>query len=66
MEDINLTLEEALEELISAEDFLAFFEVPFDQSVVNVNRLHILQRFHDYMAKHASNLPADAGARSAV
>ena len=59
MDDITLTLEEALEELVSAEDFLEFFEVPFEPSVVHVNRLHILQRFHDYMAKQAPHLPPD-------
>ena len=59
MDDITLTLEEALEELVSAEDFLEFFDVPFEPSVVHVNRLHILQRFHDYMAKQAPNLPPD-------
>ena len=59
MDDITLTLEEALEELVSAEDFLEFFEVPFEPSVVHVNRLHILQRFHDYMAKQAPNLPPE-------
>ena len=59
MDDITLTLEEALEELVSAEEFLEFFDVPFEPSVVHVNRLHILQRFHDYMAKQAPNLPPD-------
>ena len=59
MDDITLTLEEALEELVSAEDFLEFFDVPNEPSVVHVNRLHILQRFHDYMAKQAPNLPPD-------
>ena len=59
MDDITLTLEEALEVLVSAEDFLEFFDVPFEPSVVHVNRLHILQRFHDYMAKQAPNLPPD-------
>ena len=59
MDDITLTLEEALEELVSAEDFLEFFDVPFEPSVVHVNRLHILQRFHDYMAKQAPKLPPD-------
>ncbi|GAB2181447.1 nitrogenase-stabilizing/protective protein NifW [Denitratisoma sp. agr-D3] len=43
--------ESDLEDLASAEDFLNYFEVPYDQSVVHVNRLHILQRFHDYLAK---------------
>lgn len=33
----------------SAEDFLEHFNIPFDRSVVHVNRLHILQRFHDYL-----------------
>lgn len=57
MEDITLTLEEAMEELVSAEDFLDYFEVPYEPAVVHVNRLHILQRFHDYLAKQAPNLP---------
>jgi nitrogenase-stabilizing/protective protein len=39
-----------LDELESAEDFLSYFNVAFDPAVVHVNRLHILQRFHDYMA----------------
>jgi len=39
-----------LDELESAEDFLHYFGIPFDAAVVHVNRLHILQRFHDYMA----------------
>lgn len=41
--------DDALDELESAEDFLTFFAVPFDPAVVHVNRLHILQRFHDYL-----------------
>ena len=54
----DLTLDEALEDLESAEDFLNYFGVAFDAAVVHVNRLHILQRFHDYIAK-AGALPAD-------
>ena len=42
-------IEQALEELESAEDFLNYFDIPFDPHVVQVNRLHILQRFHDYL-----------------
>lgn len=45
--------------LSSAEDFLTFLEVPHDPKVVQVNRLHILKRFHDYLGK-AETL-ADAG-----
>lgn len=55
----DLTLDEALEELSSAEDFLEYFEVEYDQSVVHVNRLHILQRFHDYLGGAKDNIPAD-------
>ncbi|MES9874072.1 MAG: nitrogenase-stabilizing/protective protein NifW [Candidatus Sedimenticola sp. PURPLELP] len=42
-------LELDMDELSSAEDFLEYFGVDFDPSVVHVNRLHILQRFHDYL-----------------
>jgi nitrogenase-stabilizing/protective protein len=38
-----------LKALSSAEDFLQFFGVPFDQKVVNVSRLHILKRFFQYI-----------------
>ena len=38
-----------LKELSSAEDFLQYFGVPFDQKVVNVSRLHILNRFFQYI-----------------
>ncbi len=49
--DEELTLDEAMEELFSAEDFLNYFGIEFDPSVVQVNRLHILQRYHNYLAK---------------
>jgi len=39
-----------LDELESAEDFLNYFNIAFEPAVVQVNRLHILQRFHDYLA----------------
>lgn len=35
----------------TAEDFLDHFSVPYDQRVVDVHRLHILQRFHDRLAE---------------
>ncbi len=40
-----------LDELSTAEEFLDYFRIQYDPSVVHVNRLHILQRFHDYMAQ---------------
>ncbi len=49
MSDSDFELD--LEELSSAEDFLDYFEVSYEHSIVHVNRLHILQRFHDYLAK---------------
>ena len=51
-------LELDMDELSSAEDFLEYFKVDYDPSVVHVNRLHILQRFHDYMSQ-AKDLPTD-------
>ena len=55
----DLTLDEALEELVGAEDFLNYFEIPFDQTVVHVNRLHIMQRYHDYLSQSENALPDD-------
>ena len=54
-----------LDELESAEDFLTYFGVAFDPAVVHVNRLHILQRFHDYLAK-VEQEPDNAPARVAL
>ncbi len=33
----------------AAEEFLDYFQVAYEQSVVNVNRLHILKRFNQYL-----------------
>ena len=67
MED--LTLDDAMDELTSAEDFLLYFGIPFDETVVNVNRLHIMQRFHDYLSQSDDALSGyedDEAARRAV
>lgn len=42
-------LMKSMSTLSSAEEFLEFFEVPYEQPVVHVNRLHILKRFHQYL-----------------
>ena len=63
--DDTLTLDEALEDLVSAEDFLEYFGVEFDQKVVHVNLLHILQRYHDYLAR-LGDVGGDDAARAAV
>lgn len=33
----------------AAEEFLDYFQVAYEQPVVNVNRLHILKRFSQYL-----------------
>jgi nitrogenase-stabilizing/protective protein len=43
------TFLQQLKALSSAEDFLQYFGIPFDQQVVNVSRLHILKRFFQYI-----------------
>lgn len=60
-----ITLPPELQELETAEDFLDHFEVPYDIAVINRTRLHVLQRFHDYLAK-AEEEPADDAARDAL
>ena len=45
-------IKNTLGSLSSAEEFLNYLQVSFDQHVVNVNRLHILKRFNQYMARH--------------
>lgn len=60
----ELTLDDAMEELVSAEDFLEYFGIEYERSVVQVNRLHILQRFHNYLGKEI--LPQAEEERRAV
>lgn len=61
-----MSFEEDLEELSSAEDFFDYFEMEYDQRVVHVNRLHILQRFHDYITAAGESIPDDDEAKKAV
>jgi nitrogenase-stabilizing/protective protein len=49
METGTRELAQRLAGLSDAEDFLDFFGVPYRQSVVDVNRLHILKRFQQYL-----------------
>lgn len=63
MDDLNL--DEALEDMESAEDFLNYFGVAFDAAVVHVNRLHILQRYHNYLAE-AGALPESEAAQREI
>jgi len=61
-----MSFEDDLDDLESAEDFLQYFELEYDQSVVHVNRLHILQRFHDYLSQSADAIPDDDELKKAV
>jgi len=65
MFDFDADLEDDLSDLEGAEDFLNYFAISFDQAVVHVNRLHMLQRYHDYIEAEA-NPPADEAARKAL
>ena len=40
-----------LKTLSSANEFLEFFGIAYDERVVHVNRLHILKRFYQYLHK---------------
>jgi hypothetical protein len=53
------SFEDDLADLSSAEEFLEYFDIDFDVRVVQVNRLHILQRFHDYLAKQEAGKAPD-------
>jgi nitrogenase-stabilizing/protective protein len=48
-----MTVLEQLSTLSSAEDFFRFLDVPYDPSVLNVARLHILRRMGDNLRKAA-------------
>lgn len=51
-----MSLQDDLEELSSAEDFLNYFGLEYDPSVVHVNRLHILQRYNTYLEQARDSL----------
>lgn len=55
-----------IEDMESAEDFLNYFELEYDQAIVHVNRLHILQRFHDYLDKGVEHLPEEEFSKKQV
>ena len=61
-----MNFEDEMEELESAEDFLQYFQLDYEPSVVHVNRLHILQRFHDYLQNAAADMPENEPAKRAI
>lgn len=45
--------------LSAAEEFFELLEVPFDRAVIDVNRLHILKRFNQYLRRDGVHDIAD-------
>ncbi len=44
-------------QLVNAEDYLGFFALPYDAQFVNINRLHILQKFSKLIKRIDSEAP---------
>ncbi|MEM7725171.1 MAG: nitrogenase-stabilizing/protective protein NifW [Cyanobacteria bacterium P01_A01_bin.45] len=42
-------------QLSDAEEYFDFFQLPYDQKVVNVNRLHILKKFSEFIQQIDDN-----------
>jgi len=60
MESASQHLFRDLSRLSAAEEFFQYFGVSYDKRVVDVNRLHILQRFRQYLAQFLDDGPTDA------
>ena len=48
---------EKFKQLVNTEDYFQFFGLKYDQKVVHVNRLHILQKFSEYIKEIDKNNP---------
>lgn len=46
---------EKFKKLEDAEEYLEFFQLPYDQKFVNVNRLHILKKFSQFLKEIDEN-----------
>ncbi|MEM1394232.1 MAG: nitrogenase-stabilizing/protective protein NifW [Cyanobacteria bacterium P01_D01_bin.116] len=46
---------EKFKQLVNTEDYFQFFGLKYDQKVVHVNRLHILQKFSEYIKEIDKN-----------
>ncbi|MFM7364754.1 MAG: nitrogenase-stabilizing/protective protein NifW [Cuspidothrix sp.] len=48
---------EQFKKLVDAEEFFIFFNLPYDPKFVNVNRLHILKKFSQFMSQIDDSQP---------
>ncbi|MGA7936655.1 MAG: nitrogenase-stabilizing/protective protein NifW [Kovacikia sp.] len=46
-----------LNQLVNTEEYFEFFDLPYDPQFVNVNRLHILQKFSTLIKAIEAELP---------
>ncbi|MCZ0703737.1 nitrogenase-stabilizing/protective protein [Natronobacillus azotifigens] len=51
--------ENPMKELQDAEDFFAYYHVPFHPQILNISRMHILKKFRSYL-EDADLLEADS------
>jgi nitrogenase-stabilizing/protective protein len=63
---MTMNFEDEMEELESAEDFLQYFSLPYEQSIVHVNRLHILQRYNTYLTQASDRMPLDDDLKKSI
>ncbi|MBD2459885.1 nitrogenase-stabilizing/protective protein NifW [Oscillatoria sp. FACHB-1407] len=47
----------AFHRLTDAEQYFEFFNLPYDRTIVNINRLHILKQFSNAMKQIDTDLP---------
>lgn len=52
-------------DLSAAEEFFSYLDLPYEPSVLHVHRLHILKRFHQYLAATPPEAADEAGQRAA-
>ncbi len=58
---MSLSLAE-FKKITDAEAYFEFFQLPYDAKVVNVNRLHILKKFSQFVAEIDASHPAASDA----
>lgn len=57
-----LALAAALAQLSAAEEFFRYFDLEFDQRALDINRLHILKRYQQYLRRDEALTTLDADA----